>query len=284
MRDAASRMIASTIARPEGAAIDFTRLRADRRRRLADAMAAADLDALVLGRPANAVYATGARQLWTAGARPFGPACVVVAGTGHVHLLSTWDEGVPAEIPHEDLYGLSWNPANIHASIAAVPGLGASRRVGTDSMGPGFPRLLASIAPDAEVVDATGALRSARSVKTDDEVACIVTAVAFAEAGLDAMVQALRPGVTERDLLAVHLERIAALGAPTPPSEGVACATGPAEPAVLRRVPSTRPIAAGDLVALDPGALFAGYEGGVGRTWPATGVASAAQRELAARA
>ena len=223
-------------------------LRLDRRRRLADAMAAHDLDVLVLGRPADVAYATGARQLWTSGSRPFGPACVVVAETGRTHLLSTWDEGVPPEIPHDDLYGLSWNPANLTASLARIPGLSSARRVGTGSLSPGFPRLVQAIAPQAEVVDGTAAIWAARTTKTAEEIDAIRRATAVAEAGMMAMVAALAPGVTERQLLAVHAGCIASLGAPTPPTEAVARITG-------------------DVVALDAGAIVDGYEGAVAGTW-----------------
>lgn len=273
-----------TMVRPDGDRIDFARLRSERRRRLLDAMATAGLDALVLGRPADVAYASGARQLWTAGSRPFGPSCVVVAATGRVHLLSTWDEGVPADIGHDELYGLSWNPERLSAAVAGIPGLGDARRVGTDSLAPGFAAFFAGVAPHADVVDGTAAIRAARAVKTPDEVACIATATAIAEAGLAAMVDALRPGVTERELLAVHLERLAELGAPTPPTEAVAWAT-PRRGAVRPRSVSTdRPVAAGELVVLDAGARFAGYEGGVGRTWSAgTDAGRGPRAELAER-
>ncbi len=254
---------------PLSTEVDLAALRADRRRRLLDAMAAHDLDVLVLGRAADVTFATGARQLWTAGTRPFGPACVVVAETGRAHLLSVSDDGVPPEVSREDLFGLSWDPANLAASLAAIPGLRSARRVGTGSSSPGFPRLIQAIAPDAEVVDGGPAIWAARSPKSEAEVACIVAATARAEAGLTAMVDALRPGVSERDLLAAHVERLAALGAPIPPSEGVACATATSGPVRLRRLATRRPIAAGELVVLDAGGFHEGYEGGVGRTWPA---------------
>jgi Xaa-Pro aminopeptidase len=266
------------------ARLDDEDLRADRRRRLLDAMAEHDLDVLVLGRPAEVAFATGARQLWTAGSRPFGPACVAVRTTGHTHLLSVSDFDVPPEVGHEDLFGLSWNPANLAASLAAIPGLATARRVGTTSSSPGFPRLLAALAPDAEVVDGAAALWAARSPKSAAEVARIVAATEIAEAGLTAMIDALAPGVSERDLLATYLERISSLGAPTPPTEGVACATPTSGPVALRRLATRDPIGAGQLIVLDAGALHHGYEGGVGRTWVCPGAdASAAQRAVAAR-
>jgi len=265
------------------AVIDFARLRHDRRRRLFDAMAGHDLDALMLGRSGDVAFASGAHQLWTSGSRPFGPACIVLRESGAIHLLSTWDEGIPEDIPHENLFGLVWNPINLIASLRAIPGLGQVRRIGTDSSSPGFSHLVAAVAPDAVLVDAGPALREARAVKGADELACIQTATTIAEAALTAMVDALRPGVTERELVAIYAARIAELGATTPPSEGVVCATPRHGRVALRRVPTDRPVGPGELVVLDPGALFAGYEGGVGRTWVAGGTVTAGQTALASR-
>src|SRR6201984_715715 len=87
-------------------------LRSGRRQPALEQMAAHDLDVLVLGRQANVRYVSGAPQLWVAGTRPFGPTCVLVRATGAVHLLSTWDEGIPDDIPHENLYCISWTPLN----------------------------------------------------------------------------------------------------------------------------------------------------------------------------
>jgi Xaa-Pro aminopeptidase len=246
--------------------MDDADLRADRRRRLFAAMADAGLDALVLGRPAEVAFATGARQLWTAGSRPFGPACVAVRATGRTHLLSTWDAEVPPEIGHDDLFGLSWNPANIAAALAAIPGLPEAERIGTSSSTPGFSRLLAAIAPGAEVVDGSAAVWAGRAPKTEAEVDRIVAACGIAAAGLAAMDAALRPGASERDLLAAYREAIAAAGAPSPPTEGVVCATALRGAVALRRIATAAPIEAGQLVALDAGAFHRGYEGGVGRT------------------
>ena len=44
---------------PEGGRSDFAAIRSERRRRLLDAMAAADLDVLILGRPGDIVFAAG---------------------------------------------------------------------------------------------------------------------------------------------------------------------------------------------------------------------------------
>jgi len=258
-----------TAALPEGGRVDFTRLRRERRARLADAMAEAGLDVLVLGRPANITYASGARQLWTAGARPFGPGALVMAGSGRVHLLSTWDDGVPEEIGHDQLFGLSWNPARIAANLAAIPGLASATRIGTDGWSPGAGSLITSVTPAAEVADAGPVLAAARGTKTVDELACLRTAAAAAEAGMAALVEALRPGITEGQLMGVHAAALARLGLPTPPIEAAACLTpvpggGPGR---LRRLVSDRPAEAGQMVVLTAGALYAGYEATLSRTW-----------------
>lgn len=255
---------AGTMALPEGGRVDFNRLRRERRQRLLEAMAGAGVDVLMLGRPANIAFASGARQLWTSGTRPFSPACLVVAATGRVHLLSTWDEGVPDEIPHRDLFGLSWNPAVAAARLRSIEGLASADRVATDGWGAGTSQLVASLCPRAEVVDGGGVLRQARMAKSPDEMACLFTAAAGAEAGLSALSSALRPGVSERELVGVYEERMASIGMACPPTEGVVwvCTDSPRP----RRVPSDRRLAKGDLVALNPGASFAGYEVSVGRT------------------
>ena len=269
---------------PDGSRVDFARLRSERRARLFDAMAASGIDVAVLGRPASVVYASGARQLWTAGARPFGPACVVVRATGRVHLLSTWDEGVPPEVAREDLFGLSWNPAVIAGRLRAIPGLADARRIATDGYSPGSAQLLSALAPGAELFDAGPVLARARAPRTTDELGCIVTAAAAAESALNALADALHPGVTERELVARYVEHIAALGLPTPPTEAVVCATPRSGPVALRRVPAGRAVGAGELVALSPGALYAGYQGCLARTrLSGPGEPTAAQRAVLER-
>lgn len=78
------------------------------------------------------------------------------------------------------------------------------------------------------------------------------------------MSAALRPGVSERELLGVYSEHVARLGAPVPPSESVCFVASGA--VALRHVASDRVVGYGELVVLAPGALYAGYEAGLART------------------
>lgn len=253
----------------EGGRVDFDRLRRQRRARVDQVMEQLDLDVLLLGREPNARYATGVRRLAVASTRPFAPSCVIVRATGAAHLLSTWDDGVPPEVPHQDLFGTTWNPRSLLAALAAMPGVAGARRVGVDSMTPSFARMLPDAVPQGSIVDAAPALLAARMCKTADEVACVRTAVAITEAALVAAVDGLRPGVPERVLLGRAEQRLASMGATVPALEGTFCPTPPA-PQPPRRLVGDGHVGAGDLVALATSALYAGYAGPVARTWPCT--------------
>lgn len=246
---------------------DERTLRSGRRRRALDQMAAHDLDVLVLGRQANVRYVSGAPQLWVAGTRPFGPTCVLVRETGAVHLLSTWDEGVPEDIPHENLYGISWNPANTVAALRRIDGTQTARRVGTDALSPVFAQLLPTVFPNAQLVDGELAMRAARRVKTAEEIVALRESIAVAESALAAAVSELRPGVSEQALAGVLLEASAAGGVSTPSNQDVAWATSRSHR--WRRADGDGRIQDGDLVAFSAGVLAGGYVGEVGRTWPA---------------
>jgi Xaa-Pro aminopeptidase len=259
------------------------RLRVERRNRLLGAMADHELDALVLSRPENVRYATGARQLWMSGTRPVGPACIMVRATGQVHLIDVSDEGLPPELGHDTILGRPWDPGLLLAALRSVPGFTDATTIGTDTSSPGLAKRLRAVAPDANVLDGGPAIWAARTTKTADEIALITAAVTIAASSLEAMTDALAPGVTERELLGVHLEHIASLGAPIAPTEGVVCVTPHSGPVALRRVASDRQARDGELAVLDPGAMVAGYEGGLGRTRSVSRMTTDAQRDLATR-
>jgi Xaa-Pro dipeptidase len=245
---------------------DDRALRTGRRERALAQMDEHDLDVLVLGRQANVRYVSGTPQLWVAGTRPFGPTCVIVRESGAIHLLSTWDEGVPEDIPHENLYGISWNPMNTIAVLKGIDGAAESKRVGTDALSPSFAQLLPVAFPNAELVDGELAMRAARRIKTAEEVAALREAIRVAELGLAAAVAELRPGISEKVLSGVLLEAMAAGGVSTPSTQDAAWVTAREHP--WRRASDDGLVRDGDLVAFSAGVLDGGYTGEVGRTWP----------------
>ena len=245
---------------------DDRALRTGRRERALAQMEKHDLDVLVLGRQANVRYVSGAPQLWVAGTRPFGPTCVVIRETGAIHLLSTWDEGVPDDIPHENLYGIAWNPMNTISVLKGIDGAADAKRVGTDALSPGFAQLLPVAFPNAELVDGELAMRAARRIKSPEEVISLREAIRVAEVGLAAAVAELRPGISEKTLAGVLLEAMAAGGVSTPATQDAAWVTSREHP--WRRASDDGIVRAGDLVAFSAGVLDGGYTGEVGRTWP----------------
>jgi Xaa-Pro dipeptidase len=245
---------------------DERALRTGRRERALAQMEMYDLDVLVLGRQANVRYFSGAPQLWVAGTRPFGPICTVVRSTGEIHLNSTWDEGIPDDIPHDHLYGLAWNPMTLIEVLKGIDGTATARRVGTDALTPSFAKLLPMAFPNAELVDGEIAMRAARRIKTPDEVATLRGALRVAEDSLAMSVGELHEGTTERTLTGVMLEAQAAGGVSTPATQDGAWVTSREHP--WRRARNDGRVESGDLVAFAAGVLADGYVGEVGRTWP----------------
>ena len=79
-------------------------------------------------------------------------------------------------IGHDDLIGLSWNPATIVRAVAQRPRPRRRQLHRNRLMSPGFDQLIQMISPGAELVDATPILRAARDVKTVDELVLVATA------------------------------------------------------------------------------------------------------------
>lgn len=130
----------------------------------------------------------------------FGPICTFVRDTGEIHLNSTWDEGIPEEIPRENLYGFAWNPMTLVGVLQNINGSDSAWRIGTDALTPTFAKLLPMAFPNAELVDGEQAMRAARRVKTGEEISALRRALVVAEAALAKGVAEVAPGVTEKRL------------------------------------------------------------------------------------
>jgi Xaa-Pro dipeptidase len=247
--------------------VDFGSLRRERTDRLFGWMDAMGLDACVLGREANVRYATGARRLWTSLSRPFGPTCIAVRATRDVHLLSfsASYEGIPEELQPDDIYAVTWNPMNLVDHIRGMPETADAQRVGVDGLSPLFDGLLRMAFPAAELVGIQPELLGLRRVKLAAEVQCLRIAAATAEASIVAAVQRLQPGTTGKQLQASYLARMCELGTSQFAQQGTFNAFGPG--GELSFITRDTPLPGGAAVALAGGALWAGYEGSLARTW-----------------
>jgi Xaa-Pro aminopeptidase len=247
--------------------IAFNDLRAQRRARVVAQMEREELDACIFGREANVRYITGARRLWTAGSRPFAPSAVLVRATGAIHLLShsASYEGMPEEMAPDDVFPLTWNPEKFVRSAAETPGLSDAHRIGVDGMTPLFQRLLAQTLGRAELVPAEAMMRGLRRIKLPDEILCIRTAVAIAESAILAAAETIAPGVSEKALQAAYLERMCALGTSQFAQQGAFAAIG--ADGRPKSVTGDGTLDDGAAVTLSGGALWAGYEGSLARTW-----------------
>jgi Xaa-Pro dipeptidase len=119
----------------------------------------------------------------------------------------------------------------------------------------------------------------AKIIKTSDEIACLKIANAITEAGMDAALRVLKPGIRECEVLATAWYTMTALG-----SEWTQCsnivASGPYT-APYRRFTSDRIIRNGDVVIIDIGGCFNGYWGDFTRTWVCGDIKpTEAQRDL----
>ena len=247
--------------------VDFGALREARRSRVLAAMKERGLDACFFGREANARYVSGVRRLWTAQTRPFVPACLIVAETGKVELLSfsASFEDIPDEVGTDHFFPVTWNPMNMMEWFEKTEGVLDARRVGFDGISPLFEGLLRSVLPEAEFVGAEDMMRDLRRRKLPDEITCLRTAAAIAESALYAAAAEVRPGVSEHHLRATFLARMCDLGTSQFAQQGTFTVIDPGAP--LRWTTSDRVLGDGDMVALAGGVLWAGYEGSLARTW-----------------
>lgn len=223
----------------------------------------AGIDALVLGREANARTVTGANRLWLAGTRTFAPTCIVARNPDSVHLLANSDEGFEG-FPRENLYSITWNPERLLASLRAIPGLAEARVVGVDGMSPGIYALLHELLPDAHLVDAGPIVVGLWAMHSPEKVNAVHYAASVACNGLAAMAAFLRDGVRARVLRGVCAERFASLGVTTPAFEAVAA---PIDGGASTWLPPERLLGAGESVALRAGALCDGWEASLARTY-----------------
>lgn len=150
-------------------------------------------------------------------------------------------------------------PALLRTSVAGVVGFD-SAEVTVDTLD-----VLAD-ATEAQLRRAPGLVERLRAVKDDDEVDALRLACAAADAALAGALGdgVLAAGRTEREVAHQLEQRMRSHGAAGPSFETIVAAGG--NSAIPHHRPSDAPLAAGDLVTMDFGALVDGYHSDMTRT------------------
>ncbi len=141
------------------------------------------------------------------------------------------------------------------------------------------PGHLEGLAFDADLIGRLqGRLTAARRIKDDVELDLMRAAAVCSHAGHHAGMTLARAGMTER-ALQVEIDAGFQRAGAERPAYGTIAATG-SNAAVLHAHPGARPLAEGDMVLVDAGAEFDGYDSDVTRTWPVSATFTASQRAI----
>ena len=137
--------------------------------------------------------------------------------------------------------------------------------------------LLKSVDSGLRLVPTGTITEDLRAVKDESEIESIAAACAITGEAFTAVLDLIRPGVTERQI-AIAIERaMVDIGAEAPAFDTIV-ASGP-NGAVPHHVPGQRAIRAGDLITIDCGARVDGYHADMTRTM-AVGSVAGWQREI----
>ena len=261
--------------------------------RLGDVLEREDIAALVAATPANVLYLTGFRSLSQA-MYPRTPVFAVYAASGTALVIPAIDAPAVAaggiDVDHVFAYGeffmgfaddhggalgdtgrrtRAWTSSAAatagDALAAALDALGIKTgAVGLDDaqLGHDVRRRASERLAPLVVRPATASFAHARIVKSPYEIECLDRALHVAEESLNAVIQMLKPGMTERDAVRRYEEEVGERGG-TPEATVIASGDRSALPTID---PSERAIRTGDLVRFDLGCVWKGFRGRVART------------------
>jgi Xaa-Pro aminopeptidase len=254
--------------------------------RLTAALEAGGLEALVAVSPASVAYVTGFWSLSRVG-QPAGEIYAVVARGGTALVIPTMEAAAAvetgAEADHVVCHGrfaYAYGPgdgARRLREIAAEPAAGpedalatALARLGVRGGPVGLDDAALPAARAAALgrrlagytlTPATGAFATARRIKSPYEIDALQKVLHISEESLDAVLDLMRPGVTEREAATALEHAVAGRGAACQRTI-VAFGAGAAVPAPW---PTDRALRKGDLVRFDLGCVFRGYRSNVAR-------------------
>jgi Xaa-Pro aminopeptidase len=252
--------------------IDYGRMRRERLQRAQDALQKSDLNAMFIFRLEDVRYLTGFRS-------HIGPTAILglaaaVLPKGGDPILCTLDEvHAKARMPWMKMENITPRPfirteggtKKWAEEMTAKLGKLAEGKIGVDLWTPNLGVWLQKYFPKAQFVDGKHVLAQAQMIKTQDEIECQKIANMITEAGFQALLDNLKPGMKECELLSIAWQKFTALGSEWSQCANIVC-SGPYT-APYRRFTSDRIIREGDLVIVDIGACFNGYWGDFTRTY-----------------
>ena len=270
--------------------LDVGRMHRERRARLVDAMRSQGVDTLLLVGQQNVLYATGLKVPAAEQGRALHrrPVALVTADAAEPCVWTWVPEGVPDDLAVSRVNrGIDLEQdSGARALLAEIPG-GA---VAVDELT--VPLYQAARAGGRELVDASGVLGAAKICKTADELECLQRAQAINEAAMVDVRAMLEPGIRATDLTARFLERIFELGITSNTVDPIwqvmapSIAAGPFSvtgDVVFPTATTPRPLEHGDVVFVDTGIGYEGYQSDFGHTWVVGEPPDARRREQAAR-
>lgn len=262
---------------------DLARMRRETGVRLRSAMAERGVDALILLGNNAVVYATGASwPLADAGlSHVERPVAVVLADDEWPHLFLPFREGAAHEsdLPADHLHGpvyLEFDEG-VETFARVLAGLVPPGAViAVDECTGAMSRAAKLLFPGGAPTDASAVVSAAKVIKTQDELACMRTAIRITDEAMIDVQKALAPGIRQIDLSARFLRRAFELGAtasmlepiwqvmPQSKAEGVWTTHGDL---ALPLLTTERELADGDVLWTDVSITYSGYCSDFGRTW-----------------
>ena len=203
--------------------VDLARLRRDRFAKVQREMAASQIGALVLTDIVNIRYCTGVSvmPLWTAVNMAHyvvvpveGDPVIFEYGGAEFRAREFWPDARPsmfwqARVTDADSPGKAAAWARQIKDVLEERGL-ADARVGIDVLD--FNGFTALQAAGIKLMDADRTMSAARIIKLPAEIELMRQSCAIAEAALHDMEQAIKPGISENELLAIFWHRMLAMG------------------------------------------------------------------------
>lgn len=121
-------------------------------------------------------------------------------------------------------------------------------------------------------------LSELRVLKTEEEIACIQSAIDITHKGLDGILSMLKPDVFEYQIEATFAYHTRMNGAERCAFETIAASGSDA--VILHYVENSKKVSDGDLVLLDLGAQYKQYAADISRTYPVNGKFTARQKQI----